>query len=250
MYTTLGVRSTLVKVEIPNLRPVGEREVGDVSVGGSTPGPVGSGPGGASRHRPRRRGRARITHHAQARREVGRRADGPLQARGQQGRAPGCDGRRGVRRARVPHRSRLEDRHACPGDLDAGRSVATSVGGRASWRSGSRGRRTSDTTTRRWGACGKRRASPSGWRSTPTAPWTATSTASPFRRRTLPFETPEEYAEAVEARAQAIAEEHPSPADEYPHLFEIVAEFGTSGYDYNEEFGFGLDLILDGIEQR
>ena len=55
--------------------------------------------------------------------------------------------------------------------------------------------------------------------------------------RTLPFETPEEYAEAVEARAKVIAEEHPSPADEYPHLFEIVAEFGTSGYDYNEEFG-------------
>ncbi len=68
--------------------------------------------------------------------------------------------------------------------------------------------------------------------------------------RTLPFETPEEYAEAVEARAQTIAEEHPSPADEYPYLFEIVAEFGTSGYDYNEEFGSGLDLILDGIEQR
>ena len=68
--------------------------------------------------------------------------------------------------------------------------------------------------------------------------------------RTLPFETPEEYAEAVEARANVIAEEHPSPEDEYPHLFEIVAEFGTSGYDYNEEFGFGLDLILDGIEQR
>jgi AcrR family transcriptional regulator len=68
--------------------------------------------------------------------------------------------------------------------------------------------------------------------------------------RTLPFETPEEYAEAVEARANVIAEEHPSPADEYPHLFEIVAEFGTSGYDYNEEFGFGLDLILDGIGRR
>ncbi len=68
--------------------------------------------------------------------------------------------------------------------------------------------------------------------------------------RTLPFETPDEYAEAVEARAQAIAEEHPSPADEYPYLFEIVAEFGKSGYDYNEEFGSGLDLILDGIERR
>ncbi len=68
--------------------------------------------------------------------------------------------------------------------------------------------------------------------------------------RTLPFDTPEQYAEVVEARARAFAEEHPSPADEYPYLFEIVVEFGKSGYDYNEEFGFGLDLILDGIEQR
>jgi hypothetical protein len=71
-----------------------------------------------------------------------------------------------------------------------------------------------------------------------------------LQEKTLPFETPEEYAEVVEARARAIAGEHPFPADEYPHLFEIVTEFGTSGYDYNEEFGFGLDLILDGIERR
>ena len=68
--------------------------------------------------------------------------------------------------------------------------------------------------------------------------------------RTLPFETPDEYAEAVEARAKVIAEEHPSPVDEYPYLFEIVAQFGDSGYDYDEEFGSGLELILDGIEQR
>ena len=71
-----------------------------------------------------------------------------------------------------------------------------------------------------------------------------------LQEKTLPFETPEEYAEVVAARAQAIAEQHPFPADEYPHLFEIVVEFGKSGYDYSEEFRFGLDLILDGIEQR
>ena len=71
-----------------------------------------------------------------------------------------------------------------------------------------------------------------------------------LQEKTLPFETPEEYAEVVQARAQAIAEEHPFPADEYPFLAEVVTEFGRSGYDYNEEFGFGLDLILDGIEQR
>ena len=70
-----------------------------------------------------------------------------------------------------------------------------------------------------------------------------------LQEKTLPFETPAEYAEVVAARAQAIAEQHPFPADEYPHLFEIVVEFGKSGYDYSEEFRFGLDLILDGIER-
>ena len=70
-----------------------------------------------------------------------------------------------------------------------------------------------------------------------------------LQEKTLPFETPEGYAEEVEARARVIAEEHPSPADEYPYLFEIVEEFGKAGYDYNEEFGFGLDLILDAIEE-
>jgi len=70
-----------------------------------------------------------------------------------------------------------------------------------------------------------------------------------LQEKTLPFETPEEYAEEVQARARAIAEDHPFPADEYPHLFEVVTGFGESGYDYNEEYGYGLDLILDGIER-
>ncbi len=52
----------------------------------------------------------------------------------------------------------------------------------------------------------------------------------------------------MKARARVIAEEQPFPADEYPHLFEIVQELGASGYDYNEEFVFGLELILDGLE--
>lgn len=71
-----------------------------------------------------------------------------------------------------------------------------------------------------------------------------------LQEKTLPFTTPEESGDVLDARAEALAEEHPSPADEYPHLFEIVVEFGKSGYDYNEEFGFGLDLILDGIERK
>lgn len=41
------------------------------------------------------------------------------------------------------------------------------------------------------------------------------------------------------------------PADEYPHLVELtVGHVMLPGYDYGEEFAFGLDLILDGLEGR
>ena len=52
---------------------------------------------------------------------------------------------------------------------------------------------------------------------------------------------PEEMAEAF---LQAI------PADDYPHLREMVVEYGmASGYDEDAEFGFGLELILDGLQR-
>ena len=38
------------------------------------------------------------------------------------------------------------------------------------------------------------------------------------------------------------------PADEYPHLTEFTVEHILKpGYDYGDEFAFGLDLILDGL---
>ncbi len=41
------------------------------------------------------------------------------------------------------------------------------------------------------------------------------------------------------------------PAHEYPHLAEMIVEHALKpGYDYAEEFEFGLDLILDGLENR
>ena len=39
------------------------------------------------------------------------------------------------------------------------------------------------------------------------------------------------------------------PSDEYPHLAELATEHVLRpGYDYGEEFEFGLDLVLDGLE--
>jgi AcrR family transcriptional regulator len=41
----------------------------------------------------------------------------------------------------------------------------------------------------------------------------------------------------------------PPASDEYPHLAEMATEYVTGpGHDYSDEFEFGLDLILDGLE--
>ena len=41
----------------------------------------------------------------------------------------------------------------------------------------------------------------------------------------------------------------PLPADQYPHLVELTTEHVLQpGYDFGDEFKFGLDLILDGLE--
>jgi hypothetical protein len=41
------------------------------------------------------------------------------------------------------------------------------------------------------------------------------------------------------------------PADEYPSLYELIVGHALQpGYDYAAEFEWGLDLILDALEQR
>jgi AcrR family transcriptional regulator len=53
-----------------------------------------------------------------------------------------------------------------------------------------------------------------------------------------------EREETAEAFLRAI------PADEYPYLREMVVEYAMhSGYDESDDFDFGLDLILDGLER-
>jgi hypothetical protein len=40
------------------------------------------------------------------------------------------------------------------------------------------------------------------------------------------------------------------PADEYPHLVEMATEhILRPGYDFGDEFDFGLDLVLDALER-
>ena len=39
-------------------------------------------------------------------------------------------------------------------------------------------------------------------------------------------------------------------AGEYPHLVQMATSYYLQpGYDFGDEFSFGLDLILDGIER-
>jgi AcrR family transcriptional regulator len=59
----------------------------------------------------------------------------------------------------------------------------------------------------------------------------------------LPFETSNDVADV----AQTMLE--PFPPDEYPHMVEILTDhIMKPGYDYGEEFEYGLDLILHGLE--
>jgi AcrR family transcriptional regulator len=65
-----------------------------------------------------------------------------------------------------------------------------------------------------------------------------------LQEKTLPVDTPGELAEAAENIRRQFS------ADEYPHIAETITEHVTkSGYDFADEFEFGLDLILDGLER-
>ena len=65
-----------------------------------------------------------------------------------------------------------------------------------------------------------------------------------LQERSLPFDTPQRTAEL----AQEILARF--PVDEYPHLAELTAEHVLQpDYDYGNEFAFGLDLIIEGLER-
>ena len=61
-------------------------------------------------------------------------------------------------------------------------------------------------------------------------------------KMTLPFDTGEEIAEVAEGMLQSFR------PDEYPHLVEMMGHALEPGYDYLDEFEYGLDAILDSLE--
>jgi AcrR family transcriptional regulator len=65
-----------------------------------------------------------------------------------------------------------------------------------------------------------------------------------LQERSLPFDTPERTADLAHAMLDRF------PADAYPHLRELLTEqVLLPGYAYGNEFEFGLDLILEGLDR-
>jgi AcrR family transcriptional regulator len=65
-----------------------------------------------------------------------------------------------------------------------------------------------------------------------------------LQEKHLPIEEPEDTAVIMQRQQENV----PDMAG-LPYLVEAATEFATAGYDYDEEFLFGLDLILDGLEK-
>jgi AcrR family transcriptional regulator len=64
-----------------------------------------------------------------------------------------------------------------------------------------------------------------------------------LQEASLPATGGEEMADLAETIIE------PLPADDYPHLVELATEYIMQpGYDFGNEFDFGLELILDGLE--
>ena len=64
------------------------------------------------------------------------------------------------------------------------------------------------------------------------------------QQQNLAYDASQEAAQVAQNILQQI------PADEYPHLAELIIKHAMKpDYDYAKEFEFGLDLILNGLEE-
>ncbi len=65
-----------------------------------------------------------------------------------------------------------------------------------------------------------------------------------LQEQDLAFETPQSAGKAAQRRADTVG-----GLDDYPYLAEVVTRLPETGYDTDIEFGWGLDLILNGLDQ-
>lgn len=66
-----------------------------------------------------------------------------------------------------------------------------------------------------------------------------------LQEKTLPVD----MAAAAEARRRSLARADPSLAERFPYFIELGDELAASGYDHDDPFERGLELILDAIGQ-
>ena len=77
-----------------------------------------------------------------------------------------------------------------------------------------------------------------------------------LQEKSLPFEDAEGGAAIAQEQVRQFAEQAQEQqsgalAEEFPYLAEVVAgHVAKVGYDFTTAFEFGLDLILDALEQR
>lgn len=65
-----------------------------------------------------------------------------------------------------------------------------------------------------------------------------------LQEMSLPFDNEEELSEVTDNILQML------PAEKYPHLTAMIIEHSLKpGYDFANEFEFGLDVMLDGLER-
>ena len=72
-----------------------------------------------------------------------------------------------------------------------------------------------------------------------------------LQEKSIPFESVEESAEVAQEQVRLHEQQSAALAEEFPYLAEVVAgHVAKVGYDFGETFEYGLDLILDALEQR
>ena len=143
-------------------------------------------------------------------------------------------------------RRRLEGRAAKARGLHARGAAAGTAGPSARWRAApTTAPRTSASTTRCSGAC-----EAAGFSIEMTVHAYSVQDAYIYgfalQETDMAPETAEDF--AAEAQRQMVA--YADALADYPHLVEVVGgHVAKVGYDYDSEFLFGLDVILDGLER-
>ena len=71
-----------------------------------------------------------------------------------------------------------------------------------------------------------------------------------LQERSLPYNTRDEFARVAQRRVDDVETKMEDVATAFPHLAEVVAGYvAKQGYSFAEAFEFGLDVIIEGLDQ-